>query len=188
MEKPHFQIIVGSIREGRKARPVGDWAYEFAAKRGDMSVELLDLKEWNLPLFDFAKPPILGDYENPMQRQWAEKIRSGDGYLLVSPEYNHGYSPVLKNALDYLYSEWNHKPASFITYGGVAGARGGEQLRLVMIELRMAPLRNAVHIQNAGAKFKDGRFVADNEDIESLTDVLNDLIWWGKALRNARAQ
>lgn len=129
MERLHFQIIVGIIREGRKARPVEDWAFELAAKRNDMSVELLDLKEWNLPLFDFAKPPIRGDYDNPRQRQWAEKIGVGDGYLFVSPEYNHGYSPALKNALDYLYAEWNNKPASFITYGGVAGARGGRAWR-----------------------------------------------------------
>jgi NAD(P)H-dependent FMN reductase len=151
-----------------------------------VSVELVDLKDWNLPLFDFAKPSIMGDYENPLQQRWADKIAQGDGYLFISPEYNHGYTPVLKNALDYLYAEWAHKPASFITYGEVNGARGIEQVRLVLIELRMAPLRNAVHLSNLRDKFKDGRFVGDNADGEQLMRVLNDLVWWGQALKAAR--
>jgi len=151
-----------------------------------MSVELIDLKEWNLPMFDFAKPPIMGDYEDPLQQRWADKIAKGDGYLFISPEYNHGYSSVLKNALDYLYQEWGRKPASFISYGGVGGARSIEQLRLVLIELKMAPLPSAVHIQDLWNKLKDDRFAGDSSDIKQLNEALDDLFWWSNALKETR--
>src|SRR2546430_3288789 len=182
----HIQIIVGSVREGRRAKPVADWVYAQAASRQDCSVELVDLKDWNLPLMSLAKPPILGDYEDPLQQRWAQTVARGDGYLFVAPEYNHGYSAVLKNALDYLYAEWVRKPASFVTYGGVAGARGVEQLRLVLIELRMAPLRDALHITGIGGKLNDGVFDGDEKDVSQLDAVLDELLSWSRALSTAR--
>ncbi len=185
-EAMHIQLIVGSIRQGRKAKPVGEWAYRLAAQRDDLSAELVDLRDWNLPLFDLSKPPILGDYEEPLQQRWGATIARGDGYVFISPEYNHGYTSVLKNALDYLYSEWGRKPASIISYGGVSGARGVEQLRLVLIELQMAPLRDAVYIPDVGRKIEGEVFVGDGNDIQQLNKALDDLLWWGKALRNAR--
>ena len=182
----HIQVIVGSVREGRRAKPVADWVCAHAANRPDCTLELVDLKDWNLPLMSLAKPPIMGDYEDPRQQRWAQKIAQGDGYLFVAPEYNHGYSPALKNALDYLYGEWIRKPASFITYGGVAGARGVEQLRLVLVELRMAPLRDALHIADIGHKLDDGVFDGDANDASQLDVMLDDLVWWGSALTTAR--
>jgi NAD(P)H-dependent FMN reductase len=182
----HIQVIVGSVREGRRAKPVADWVCQQAASRSDCSVELVDLKDWDLPLMSLAKPPIMGDYEDPMQQRWAEKVKRADGYLFVSPEYNHGYTAALKNALDYLYAEWQRKPASFVTYGGVAGARRVEQLRLVLIELRMAPLRDALHITNIHSKLSDGTFVGDPTDASQLSGVLDDLLWWSRALSAAR--
>jgi NAD(P)H-dependent FMN reductase len=124
--------------------------YQQAASRADCSVELVDLKDWDLPLFSIGRPPILGAYEDALQQRWAQKVAQADGYLFISPEYNHGYTPVLKNALDYLYAEWVRKPASFVTYGGVSGARGVEQLRLVLIELQMATC--ATHCTLAGSR------------------------------------
>jgi NAD(P)H-dependent FMN reductase len=182
----HIQIIVGSVREGRRAKPVADWVYKQATSRTDCSVELVDLKDWGLPLFSFGRPPILGEYENELQQRWAQKVAQGDGYLFVSPEYNHGYTPALKNALDYLYAEWVRKPASFVTYGGVSGARGIEQLRLVLIELQMAPLRDALHISGIPNKLNDGVFVGDSKDETQLNAVLEQLLWWTRALRTAR--
>jgi NAD(P)H-dependent FMN reductase len=182
----HIQVIVGSVREGRRAKPIADWVCRQAATRQDCSVELVDLKDWNLPLMSLPKSPIRGDYEDPLQQRWAEKVAQADGYLFVSPEYNHGYTAVLKNALDYLYAEWERKPASFVTYGGVGGARGIEQLRLVLIELRMAPLRDAVHIVNILGKLNDGVFVADAKDVSQLNAALDDLLWWTHALSAAR--
>lgn len=181
-----LQILVGSIRDGRVARPVADWIYEAAAKRDDFRAELIDLKEWDLPLLSFPKPPSLGDYEVPLQKKWAAKIAEGDAYLFVSPEYNHGYSPVLKNALDYLYAEWNRKPAAFASYGSVAGARSGEQLRQVLIELQMAPIRDAVHIDRVNDKIGDDGFAADHNDEKHLRKVLDELQWWAMALSKAR--
>lgn len=182
----HIQVIVGSVREGRRAKPVADWVCAQAAAREDCSLELVDLKDWNLPLMSLAKPPIIGDYDDPLQQRWAQKVAQGDGYLFVAPEYNHGYSPALKNALDYLYAEWIRKPASFVTYGGVAGARGVEQLRLVLVELRMAPLRDALHIADIGHKLNDGVFAGDANDASQLNAMLDDLVWWGTALTTAR--
>lgn len=95
----HLQIIIGSIRQGRKAKPVGDWVYRIAVSRNDLSAELVDLKNWNLPMFELSKPPILGGYEDALQQRWADKIGEADGYLFVSPEYNHGYSSVQKMRL-----------------------------------------------------------------------------------------
>jgi NAD(P)H-dependent FMN reductase len=181
-----IQVIVGSVREGRRAKPVADWVCAQAATRPDCSLELVDLKHWNLPLMTLAKPPIMGGYEDPLQQRWAQKVAEGDGYLFVAPEYNHGYSPALKNALDYLYGEWVRKPASFVTYGGLAGARGVEQLRLVLIELRMAPLRDALHITDIGRKLNDGVFDGDANDVSQLNAMLDDLLWWGRALNAAR--
>ncbi|BBZ10882.1 NADPH-dependent FMN reductase [Mycobacterium branderi] len=182
----HIQVIVGSVREGRRAKPVADWVCAQAASRQDCSVELVDLKDWDLPMMSLAKPPILGDYEDPLQQRWAQQVSQGDGYIFVTPEYNHGYSPALKNALDYLYAEWARKPASFVTYGGVAGARGVEQLRLVLIELRMAPLRDALHINGIGNKLNDGVFNGDTNDISQLNTAIDDLLWWSRALSAAR--
>jgi NAD(P)H-dependent FMN reductase len=183
----HIQIIVGSVREGRKATPVADWVYERATTRTDCSVELVDLKDWALPLFSFGRPPILGEYEDELQQRWAQKVAEADGYLFVSPEYNHGYTPALKNALDYLYAEWAHKPASFVTYGGVSGARGVEQLRLVLVELRMAPMRDAVHISGIPHKLNDGVFVGGAQDEAQLGAALDELLWWSRALGKARS-
>ncbi|MGP5069730.1 MULTISPECIES: NADPH-dependent FMN reductase [Psychrobacter] len=182
----HIQIIIGSIREGRIAKPVADWAYNLLSERDDMSVELIDLKDWDLPMFDLARGPIAGNYDNELQQRWSDKIAEGDGYLFVSPEYNHGYSAVLKNAIDYLYHEWSRKPASFISYGGLGGAHSIEQLRLVLIEIKMAALRDAVNIINVWGKMQDKRFDGDEKDIKALNTTVTELMWWSSALKTAR--
>jgi NAD(P)H-dependent FMN reductase len=184
----HLQIIVGSIRDGRVARPVADWACQRIAQKTEVTVELIDLKDWDLPMFSLGKSPMMGDYQDPHQQRWARKISQGDGYLFISPEYNHGYSAVLKNALDYLYGEWGRKPANFISYGGVDGARSVEQLRQVVIELQMAPLRNALHIHQVWDKIHDERFAGDDTDSKVLDVAVDDLIWWMQALSGARQQ
>jgi NAD(P)H-dependent FMN reductase len=148
---------------------------------------LVDLADWPLPMFGLAKPPAMGLSGDPAQRRWAEKIGAADGYIFVSPEYNHGPSAVLKNALDHLYAEWNRKPAAFVSFGNTGGARAIEQLRGVAIELRMAPLGEAVHIMGAGDKVADGRFAGDARDEKQLTQLLDSLAWWGRALAVARA-
>lgn len=181
-----IQIIIGSVREGRLSKPVADWALEQLKGRDDFEIELVDLKEWDLPMFSEAKSPAAGDYSNPVQKKWAEKIGEADGYIFVSPEYNHSFSAALKNALDYLYNEWGRKPATFVSFGGVSGARSIEQLRLVLVELRMAPLRDAVHIKDVWGKVKDGAFQADEGDLKQLTAAVDHLSWWSKTLKAGR--
>lgn len=178
----HLQIIIGSIRQGRVAKPVADWAFTYAKQRDDMTVELVDLKNWPLPIFNLPKTPASGEYEDELQQRWAKGVERADAYLFVCPEYNHGYSAVLKNALDYVYAEWGHKPASVISYGGVMGARAVEQLRLAMVALQIAPVHNAVNIAGVQKKIENGAFTGDPRDEAQLQNALDDLAWWGNAL------
>jgi NAD(P)H-dependent FMN reductase len=137
-------------------------------------------------MFALATPPAMGGYKDPLQLRWAAKISEADGYILVSPEYNHGTSAVLKNALDYLYAEWNRKPIAFVSFGNTGGARAVEQLRAIAVELRMAPLGEAVHQFGVGAKLRDGSFEADAKDKKQLAQLFDSLTWWGEALQTAR--
>jgi NAD(P)H-dependent FMN reductase len=179
-------VILGSVREGRMALPVGEWVVAEGAKREGLSCELVDLKQWDLPFYPFAKPPAAGDYGDPLQRRWAEKVASADGYVLIAPEYNHGPPAVLKNALDFVYAEWGRKPVSFVGYGGNGGSRSIEQLTGIARELRMAALEASVHIMGVWGKVKDGRFTGDDKDDKWLNHLLDEVEWWGRALKAAR--
>lgn len=179
-------VILGSVREGRMAEPVGNWVIEAAAARAELACELVDLNDWNLPYYSFAKPPAAGGYTDPLQLRWAAKIAGADGYILICPEYNHGPPAVLKNALDFVYAEWNRKPMTFVGYGGNGGARSIEQLRLTACELQTAPLEASVHIMGVWGKVKEGVFAPDEKDARWLGHLFDELIWWGRALKAAR--
>jgi NAD(P)H-dependent FMN reductase len=185
--KMHLQVIVGSIRQGCVSLPVAKWVHGIAKSRSDLSVELVDLKAVALPMYELAKPPAMGEYEDAQQIEWAKIIARADGYIFVSPEYNHGYTSALKNALDYIYAEWGRKPASFVSFGNVMGARGIEQLRLVLIELRMAPLTSALHLQDIHGRIGSDGFQGSEKEVERLGRTIEDLIWWMNALGAARA-
>jgi len=137
-------IIIGSTRPGRNGEAVAKWVYKIAQKRGDAEFELVDIKDFNLPLLDEPVPPSMGQYSKPHTKAWAAKIGSFGGYVFVAPEYNHGISGALKNAIDFLFAEWNNKAAGFVSYGGAGGARAVEQLRLVLAEVQIATVRNQV--------------------------------------------
>src|SRR3989442_14304222 len=137
-------IIIVSTRPGRKGEAVAKWVYEIAQKRSDAEFELVDIKEFNLPLLDEPVSPIMGQYSHQHTKTWSAKIASFDAYVFVTPEYNHGTSGALKNAIDFLYHEWVNKAAGFVSYGGAGGARAVEQLRLVMAEVQIATVRNQV--------------------------------------------
>jgi NAD(P)H-dependent FMN reductase len=141
-----LQIIIGSTRQNRFSEKPARWLFDLAKTRTDAEFELLDLRDYPLPFYDEPVPPALikGNYQNETAKKWAAKIAEGDGYIIVTPEYNHGYPGVLKNALDYLATEWGKKPVGFVSYGGVSGARSVEQLRQVVIELRMVPIEAAL--------------------------------------------
>src|SRR5258708_476393 len=116
-------IILGSTRPNRNGEQVANWVYDNASRRDDAEFELVDLRDYPLPHLDEPLPPSMGQYHNEHTRQWADKIASFDGFVIVTPEYNHGTSGVLKNAIDYLYAEWNNKAVGFVSYGAVGGAR-----------------------------------------------------------------
>src|SRR6187401_1074680 len=137
-------IILGSTRPGRNGEAVAKWVCGIAQKRSDAGFELVDIADFNLPLLDEPVPPSMGQYSKPHTKAWAAKIGSFDGYVFVSPEYNHGISGALKNAIDFLFAEWNNKAAGFVSYGGASGARAVEQLRLVLGELQIADVRAQV--------------------------------------------
>jgi NAD(P)H-dependent FMN reductase len=118
-------IIIGSTRPSRNGEAVAKWVYKIAQKRSEAEFELVDIKDFNLPLLDEPVSPIMGQYSKPHTKAWAAKIGSFDGYVFVTPEYNHGISGALKNAIDFLFAEWNNKAAGFVSYGGIGvGARG----------------------------------------------------------------
>src|SRR5205809_6249346 len=137
-------IILGSTRPGRNGEAVAKWVYEVSKRRSDAEFELVDIKDFNLPLLDEPVPPSMGQYSKDHTKAWAAKIDSFDGYVFVTPEYNHGICGALKNAIDFLFREWNNKAAGFVGYGSAGGVRAVEHLRLVMAEVQVATVRNQV--------------------------------------------
>ena len=150
MEKilPVIHVIIGSTRPKRFSEKAARYIFDELKKKQEIHTELIDLRDWPLPFYDEPISPSVnkGNYSNALGKQWAAKVGEADGYIIVTPEYNHGYTAVLKNALDWVFAEWNEKPVGFVSYGSALGARAVEQLRQVVIELRMVPIRTAVHI------------------------------------------
>jgi NAD(P)H-dependent FMN reductase len=187
---PRIAIVLGSTRQGRFGEKPARWVQEHLSARDDVDIDLIDLRDHPLPHFDSPPPAFtLREYPNEEIARLGRRIDAADGFILMTPEYNHGYSGALKNAMDHTFVEWKHKPAAFVGWGNVGGARAIEQLRLVAVEFEMAPLRHAVHI------LPDVLLPAMQTDydpalLESLLpklDVLTeDLIWWTNALAAAR--
>jgi NAD(P)H-dependent FMN reductase len=181
-------IILGSTRPGRKGEAVARWVYEIAKKRIDAEFEFVDIKDFNLPLLDEPIPPSQGQYSKEHTKAWSAKIDSFDGYIFVTAEYNHGIPGALKNAIDYLYMEWNNKAAGFVGYGSAGGVRAAEQLRLVMAELQIADVRAQVTLSlftdfENFTKFKPAAFQE-----QYVNTLLDQVIAWGRALKFLRTQ
>ncbi len=189
----NMKVIAGSTREGRFSDKAAAWIAEEIKKQEGVAVEVLDLRDYPLPFYTDPISPAMvkdGAYSNEMVRKWATKIREADAFIIVTPEYNHGTSGVLKNALDWVYQEWNNKPVAFVSYGSVGGARAVEQLRLNAIELQMAPIRTAVHIPGDqyllvafGKASASDLFASMSKQVEAM---IMQLLWWALALKNAR--
>ena len=143
-----MHVIIGSTRQNRFSEKPARYIFDELKKKENIQVELIDLRDWPLPFYDEVVSPAVnkGNYSNELGKKWAVKVGEADGYIMVTPEYNHGYSAVLKNALDWVFPEWNGKPVGFVSYGNAGGARAIEQLRQVVIELQMVPIRSAIHI------------------------------------------
>jgi NAD(P)H-dependent FMN reductase len=180
-------IVIGSTRPGRKAEAVARWVHGIATKRGDAEFELVDIKDFDLPLLDEPVPPAMGRYSHPHTKAWAAKIASFDAYVFVTPEYNHAPPGALKNAIDYLYREWNNKAAGFVGYGSAGGTRAVEQLRLIMGELQVADVRAQVSLSlfTDFVNFETFNPAASHE--KSVHAMLDQVIAWGTALKTLRA-
>jgi NAD(P)H-dependent FMN reductase len=181
-------IIIGSTRPGRKADSVANWVHEIAKKRGDAEYEIVDIKDYNLPLLDEPVPPSLGQYSQPHTKAWAARIASFDAFVFVTPEYNHATSGALKNAIDFLYREWNNKAAGFVGYGSAGGARAVENLRLIMGELQVADVRAQVMLSlfTDFENFTLFKPAAMHE--ASVKAMLDQLVAWGGALKTLRSK
>jgi NAD(P)H-dependent FMN reductase len=179
-------IILGSTRPGRNGEAVAKWVYDLARNRKDAEFELVDVAAFNLPLLDEPVPPSLGRYSKPHTKAWASKIDSFDAFVFVTPEYNHGTSAALKNAIDFLYREWTNKAAGFVGYGSAGGARAVESLRLVMAEVQIATVRAQV-LLSLFADFQNfGVFKPAPLQSRALETMLDQLVAWGAALKALR--
>ena len=189
MSELRIGIILGSTRPGRKGAQVAEWVLEQAGKRDDATYELIDIADFNLPHLDEEVPASLGMYANEHTKAWASTIASYDGFVFVTPEYNHSTSGALKNAIDFIYGEWNNKAVGFVSYGSAAsGARAVEHLRLIVAELQMADVRQQVGIS----------LITDFEGYTTMKPIphheapfatlLDQLVSWSSALQTVRTE
>jgi len=191
---PHIAVVVGSTRPHRRARLVANWVQENAEEhlRGRAEVEMVDLAEYHLPLLDEPVPAAIGAYAMPHTRHWAEKITTYDGFVFVTPEYNHSLPAALKNAIDYLFSEWNDKAAGFVSYGLHGGVRAAEHLRLTLAEVKVACVRSQVAL-NLFTDFdlpdiqQPGRLTPATHHEAILERMLDEVVDWSEALGALRA-
>jgi NAD(P)H-dependent FMN reductase len=181
-------IILGSTRPGRKTEPVARWVLDHAQQRGDAEYELVDIAEFDLPLLDEPVPPSQHKYSKDHTKRWSEKIASFDGYVFVTPEYNHSTSGALKNAIDFLYSEWNNKAAGFVSFGSSGGTRAVEHLRLIMGELQIADVRSQVALSLFTDFENFSTFKPQALHEKSLKSMLDQLIAWSGAMKSVRAK
>lgn len=194
MAKPKIAIIVSSTRPTRFADIPTAWIKAQAEARGDMDVEVLDLRDYPMPFFDEVASNAWVPTQNPVAVKWQQKLAEFDGYIFVVAEYNRSITGALKNALDQAYVEWAKKPAGIVAYGSVGGTRAAEQLRLIAVELQMVPVRNGVHI-GGGDFFKvhpgfggSGNLAdIDGSIAPSASALLDDMAWWAKATMAARS-
>jgi len=189
---PKIAVVIGSTRETRFADKPAQWMLKQAQARDDMTAELVDLRDFDLPLFDEPASNKWMPSSDPKAIAWQKKIAEYDGYIFVVAEYNHSITGALKNALDQAYNEWNRKPMGTIGYGGLGAARAVEHLRGIGVELAMVPVHGAVHI--AGGDFMAVHPLGQNGPIEEIeghlmagaTDLLDDMVWWAKATMAAK--
>jgi NAD(P)H-dependent FMN reductase len=189
MANPKIAIIIGSTRDVRYGIKPAQWIYDIASKRGDMDVELVDLRDFPLPFFNEKASNAWVPTENEVGQRWQKTVAAFDGYIFITAEYNRSITAALKNALDFSYPEWNRKPAAVVAYGSVGGARAAEHLRTIAVELQMAPTRRGVHIQGADfmATWQQGKSLTELPHLEPIAkEMLDELVWWANALKAAR--
>ena len=182
-----LNVIIASTRPGRVGAAVGTWFYEHARHHGEFDVRWVDLVDFNLPIFDEPHHPRQQNYQHEHTKRWAASVDEADAYVFVVPEYNFGPTPALLNALNYLYHEWNYKPAGFVSYGGMSGGiRSVQTTKLTLTTLKMMPLIEQVAIPMVNQHLEDGTFKADEHHQGAATGMLDELKRWADALKPMR--
>jgi NAD(P)H-dependent FMN reductase len=180
-------IILGSTRPGRNGEAVAKWVLGIAQQRTDAEFQLVDIKDYDLPLLDEPVPPSMGRYSKDHTKRWAATIASFDAYVFVTPEYNHSTSAALKNAIDFLYAEWNNKAAGFVSYGSAGGARSVEHLRLIMAEVQVATVRAQVMLSLATDFENYTKFTPAGRHQGAVNGMLDQLVAWAHAMKTVRS-
>jgi NAD(P)H-dependent FMN reductase len=187
-----ISVILGSTRQGRFSEKPAQWVLEHLHTRSEIEARLLDLRDFPMPFFDQPMPPAMPGrppYEHEVVKKWTAQIAASDGFVFVTPEYNHGPSAVFKNALDWVYPEWNRKAVAFVSYGSAMGARSVQQLRQIADELQLASVRSSVHIPPATlwAHFQSGDVDKGLAELDNPANaMIDDLLWWTAALKASR--
>jgi NAD(P)H-dependent FMN reductase len=186
---PTLQIIIASTRPGRVGLPVGDWFSARSREHGAFEVDVVDLADLGLPLMNEPNHPRLGRYEHQHTKDWSARVDAADAFVLVTPEYNHSFTAPLKNAIDFLHTEWAYKPVGFVSYGGIAaGTRAMQALKPVLLALRMTPVVEAVNIPFVAQFIDEEERFVPNEVLEQAADaMLGELLKYDAALRPLRA-
>lgn len=182
-----LNVIVASTRPGRKGPALGEWFRDYARAKSNFDVDLVDLADFELPVYDEAKHPRMQDYQHEHTRRWSESVASADAYVFVTPEYNFGPPPSLTNALTYVYSEWGYKPASFVSYGGVSGGiRAVQSAKLALTTLKVVPIMETVTVPFFTECLEGDRFSPKEIHEESADALLKELHRWAAALKTMR--
>jgi NAD(P)H-dependent FMN reductase len=184
---PKLLVITVSTRPERKGPAVAEWFLKVARNDGTFDVEHVDLADIDLPLLDEPKHPRQQDYQNEHTRAWSKTVAAADAFIFVSPEYNSGPAPSLVNALNFLYNEWNYKPASFVSYGGVSGGLRAVQLtKPILLTLKVVPIVEAVVLPSFSDQIEDGGFAGSERNEKAARGMLKELARWAGALRTLR--
>jgi NAD(P)H-dependent FMN reductase len=184
---PRLNIIIASTRPARKGPAVAEWFHRFAGDHGKFDAHLVDIRDFNLPVYDEPKHPRLQDYQHDHTRKWAQSVAAADAYVFVTPEYNYFAAPALVNALDYVFGEWHYKPAGIVSYGGVSGGlRSAQTLKLILTALRMMPIPEGVPIPSFADRIEGEAFKPNDLITTGATTMLDELVRWADALKPMR--
>lgn len=186
---PRLHTIITSTRPGRVGPAIGQWFHDTARAHGKFDAQLVDLAEFNLPIYDEPHHPARRQYEQEHTKKWSASVNAADALVFVMPEYNYSPPPSFVNAIDYLFWEWQYKPVGFVTYGGVSGGlRAAQSARLQASTLKMMPVPEGVALPSVFAQLQDGKFVANSLNDQGATATLNELLKWSEALGSLREQ
>jgi NAD(P)H-dependent FMN reductase len=182
-----LNVIVCSTRPGRVGLSVARWAHEAAVRHAGFEAELVDLADFNLPVYDEPKHPRLRDYQHEHTRRWAASVESADAYVFVTPEYNYFPPPSLVNAVNYVFHEWSYKPAGLVSYGGISGGlRAAQAAKTLLSTVKLVPLTEGVPVPQVGEHIKDGVFQATDHHEGGMATMLNEMVRWATALKTMR--